>query len=111
MIDEKWLSEFRPVARGVASAEYLDSLTDKGLLSLAESMGIGDFEHEFRTTWFLRYDDAERDAGEVVPDGEQAYVEVGVARIEDLQNVNEREGLVTIEDGLVDIRQLIPVGA
>jgi hypothetical protein len=110
MIDETQ-SEFRPVARGVASAEYLDSLTDEGLLHLAESLGISDFEHEFRTTWFLRFRDAEADATWVVSDDEQAYVEVGVARVADLQDINEHEGLVTIEDGLVDVRHLIAVNA
>lgn len=89
MIDEKWLSEWRPVARGVPSEEFPELLSN--------------------TTWFLRYDDAEEDARWVVPQGEPAFVEVGVARVDDLEDINEAAGWVTIEDGKVDVRQLVSI--
>jgi hypothetical protein len=79
----------RQVWRGVPSQQFPELLGDR--------------------TWFWWFEDAVADAPRVVPAGESAYVEAGDAYVVDMQDINEREGLVTIEDGLVDVRHLIPV--
>jgi hypothetical protein len=77
MLDEKCRTEWREVARGVPSETCLISLTDEHVLRAAAASGIDDLEHEFRTTWFLRFEDAVEDAKWVVWRGEQQHVEAG----------------------------------
>jgi hypothetical protein len=54
-------------------------------------------------------DAAERDARDLALTDEPPWIEVGRARVSDLRNVNEREGIATIAADLVDVIALVPV--
>lgn len=82
---------------------------EPGLVTVCRGIPPVDLDLDDDTTWFLTRDAGEDDARQVVSGDEHAYLELGVARLEDFQDPNWACVVVTIPQGCVDVRSIAPV--
>ncbi len=77
-------------------------------LTLDVYRGVSPFDPD-DDTWYLADLPALHDAFAVTPSGQTPYLACGVAKIEDLREVNVIEGVASIDVGRVRLTELVPL--
>lgn len=79
-------------------------------MTLDIARGVSPFDGDDET-WFLEPAAAIADAWAMTPDGQVPWVVCGVARLEDLRDINVIESMASIDAELVRITELVPLNA